>query len=323
MNPHILRNATIIGIVSCLSSFTALGQEATPFIQRKVLLEVFSTERCNNCPAGHETLAYALGDKPGIIELVHHAGFTPDKFTIRESVDYEWFYKSAEYSGTFAPAFMMDRTHWDTLTDYYYYPNPMSMSFSSKALKAAYAEAYAAPALASVSISPDYNGEARLLALDVEAEALVATEGYEHPALNVFLTESDVFSNSQEGTFGSYYHQHLARKCLTTTWGEAFEAGGTISRHYEVEIPEDWNPQNMSVVAFVANYNPQSSADCRVMNAEEAPLDPTQGVIDAVEPLVVTATPPSPLLNLQGQRVNPAGARPGLYISQGNIRLIR
>lgn len=309
---------TYIGIASCLLPLTALGQEATSFSQRKVLVEVFSTERCVNCPAGHETLAYALGGKPDVIELVHHAGFFTDKFTIAESTAYEWFYKSDEYMSTFAPAFMMDRTHWDDLPDYYYYPNPMSMSFGSKALKAAYAEAAAVPGLADISITPTYNADERLLALDVEAEALVATEGYEHPALNVFLVENEVFSVSQEGTFGSYTHQHIARQCLTTTWGEGFEAGGTISRHYEVTLPDAWDADNMTVVAFVANYNARSNADCRVMNAEEVKLVGTEDVVDSIQPTTAHGGPTA-FYNLQGQRLTGEPQQPGIYIANGHI----
>lgn len=305
-------------LVSCLFPLTAWGQEATPFNQRNVLLEVFSTERCTNCPAGHETLAYALGDKPNVIELVHHAGFFTDKFTIPESTKYEWFYKSDEYMSSFAPAFMMDRTHWDALPDYYYYSAPISMSFGSKALKAAYAEAAAVPALANISIAPAYNADERLLSLDVEAEALVATEGYEHPALNVFLTENEIFSVSQEGTFGSYTHQHLVRQCLTTTWGEDFEAGGTISRHYEVTLPDGWNPENMTVVAFVANYNARSNADCRVMNAEEVKLAGAEDVVDGVRPNIAQEGP-DVFYNLQGQRLADKPTLPGLYISNGHL----
>lgn len=305
-------------LVSCLFPLTALGQEASSFSQRNVLVEVFSTERCTNCPAGHETLAYALGGKPYVIELVHHAGFFTDKFTIPESTAYEWFYKCSDYSSTFAPAFMMDRTHWDALPDYYYYPTPMSMSFGSKALKAAYAEAAAVPALANISITPTYNADERLLSLDVEAEALVATEGYEHPALNVFLTENEVFSVSQEGTFGSYTHQHIARQCLTTTWGEGFEAGGTISRHYEVTLPDGWNADNMTAVAFVANYNARSNADCRVMNAEEVKLTGAEGIIDGLQSPAAAAAPPA-VYNMQGQRMADGPRQPGLYIRDGKV----
>lgn len=308
---------TYIGIASCLLPLTALGQEASSFSQRKVLVEVFSTERCTNCPAGHETLAYALGGKPNVIELVHHAGFFTDKFTITESTAYEWFYKSNEYTSSFAPAFMMDRTHWDALPDYYYYSAPMSMSFDSKALKATYAAAAAVPGLADISITPTYNADERLLALDVEAEALVASEGYEHPALNVFLVENDVFSISQEGTFGSYTHQHLVRQCLTTTWGEGFEAGGTTSRHYDVTLPDAWNPACMTVVAFVANYNPRSNADCRVMNAEEVPLYDPMGIVDAIQPATTQDHAPE-FYNLQGQRIVGSPQQHGIYICNGH-----
>lgn len=311
-----------IGIASCLFTLTAAGQEAASLPQRNVLVEVFSTERCNNCPTGHQTLDYALGDKSNVIELVHHAGFFTDKFTIPESTAYEWFYKSLDYSSSFAPAFMMDRTHWDALPDYYYYSAPMSMSFSSKALKAAYAEAAAMPALAHISIVSSYNADERLLSLDIKAEALVATDGYEHPTLNVFLTENGVESKTQEGSFGNYVHNHLVRQCLTTTWGEDFEAGGTISRHYEATLPEDWRPENMTVVAFVANYNSRSNADCRVMNAEEVQL---LGTPDAPDGLVSARLShnAAPRYNLQGQHITGQPRQSGIYVNSGRLEMIK
>lgn len=296
------------------------------FHERNVLLEVFSTERCTNCPAGHQTIDYALGSTPRLIELTHHAGFFTDKFTISESIEYEWFYKSPQYSTTFAPAFMTDRTAWSSLPDYYPYGTPVAMSLTSKSLKAAYAEAAAIPALANISIDPHYDPTTRSLSFDVEAEALVATEGYRRPALNVFLVEHDVFSKTQENSFGSYRHPHLVRQCLTSAWGEAFAAGGSISRHYNATLPEDWEADNVSIVAFVANHNPTDNTDCRVMNAEEAKLQSLIVGIESIEAegtcrpfslgesADVKANNATPLYNVLGQRCSPTNLPGGVYI---------
>lgn len=311
---------------------TALADEADNttepgFIQRNVLLEIFSTERCTNCPAGHQTIEYALGTAPHLIMMTHHAGFFTDKFTIPESVEYEWFYKSPEYSTSFAPAFMTDRTAWTSLPDYYYYGTPVSMSMGSKALKAAYNEAVKVPAYATITLLPTFDTEERTLGIDVEATALVATEGYEHPRLNVFLIEDEVFSKTQENSFGSYYHQHLVRQCLTTTWGEAFEAGGSISRHYSVTLPDDWDATKMSIVAYVANYNARKNSDCRVMNAEEARvIDQVVGINDVLADGDDNRHgdngnrhddhgQDAPLYSISGQRVAPSHLPHGIYIS--------
>lgn len=284
------------------------------FGQRNVLLEVFSTERCTNCPAGHQTIESTLGDKPHIIEMTHHAGFFTDKFSIPESTEYEWFYKSDQYAGTFAPAFMTDRTSYASRPSDYLYGTPIASSVSSKLLKAAYNEAVTVPALAVIGLKAAFDDTQRNLGIDVDARALVAAKGYEHPALNVFIIEDEVFSKTQENSFGNYFHRHMVRKCLTTTWGEAFAAGGSISRHYDVTLEAGWNPENISVVAFVANYNAKSNADCRVMNAEEAKPD---GLVVGAGCIKSDALSPTAdvIYSLTGQRCNSRNLGKGIYIT--------
>lgn len=290
------------------------------FEPRNVLLEVFSTERCTNCPTGHETIKNTLGTMPRIIEMTHHAGFYTDKFTIPESVEYEWFYKSPEYSTSFAPAFMTDRTAWTNYPTYYPYGTPVAMSLTSKSLRTAYNEASSVPALATIAIMPHYDAADRTLSVDVAAEALVVAPGCEHPALSVFLTEDGVMSKTQEGSLGSYEHRHLVRKSLTPTWGEAFAAAGSIARTYSCTLPEDWNADKMSIVAFVANYNAASNADCRVMNAAEVAVAEESDVVDDI---VSPASPDTHLIiyNAQGQRLE-MPTLPGFYITHDGRKCV-
>lgn len=294
-----MRTATFLLCCSALTLAASAQTTETNVHKRKVLLEVFSTERCTNCPAGHQTIANVIGDTPDIIEITHHAGFFTDYFTIPESVEYEWFYKSPDYNTTFAPGFMTDRTAWTHLDDYYYYGTPVAMSFSSKSLKAACAEAVKEPAYADIRITPQYDPASRVLDIEIEAETLVTDEAYSHPTLNVFLVEDDVLALHQEGVFGKYYHRHLVRQCLTTTWGEGFEAGGTIARNYSVTLPEMWNAEKVSIVAFVANYNASNNADCRVMNAEEVGLQPFLDGIGTIEQDATSSH--KPLYDLYGR----------------------
>lgn len=283
------------------------------FTERNVLLEVFSTERCTNCPSGHETIAATLANKSRLIEMTHHAGFFTDRFTIPESVEYEWFYKSPQYTTTFAPAFMTDRTAWASLPDFYPYGTPVAMNLSAKALRAAYTEAAAVPALATINLMPHYDTTTRSLTIDVSAQALVASPDCQHPALNVFIVEDGVYSTTQENTFGSYRHPHLVRQCLTTVWGEAFAAGGSISRSYSLTLPDEWDAAHTSVVAFVANYDAASSANCRVLQASESAV-PTGGIVDGID--CPTHHSSNIIYNPLGQRLSSA-ALPGVYIIGG------
>lgn len=266
---------------------TVYAREA--FGQRNVLMECFSTENCTNCPAGHEKIQQILGDKPNLIEVTHHAGFTPDKFTLKESVAMEWFYKSEEYNTTFAPAFMTDRTAWTDYPVFYPYGTPVAMQLNAESLRAAYGEAVEVPALATVEVHPAYNAETRELTVNVDAEALIAVPGCDHPVLNVYLVEDGVFSKTQVNTYKEYFHPHLIRQFLTPAWGEAFAADGEISRTYTITLDEDWETEKMTIVAFVSNYNAESNSDCRVMQAEEVVI-PVRPATDELTVTNLTST---------------------------------
>lgn len=282
------------------------------FGQRNVLLEIFSTERCTNCPEGHATIEAALGDKPNVIAMTHHAGFFDDQWTIPESVAYEWFYKSPEYNTTYAPGCMTDRTPWQAAYPEYYPYNTPVVNPSRGSLTAAYGEATAIPALAVIDLAVSYDEGTRQLTVDVDAEALVAMTGYDNPALNVFVVEDRVPTSKQENTTGIYYQRHVVRRALTPTWGLPMPAGGKISEHFTTELGERWKPDDVTVIAFVANYNAKDNADCRVMNSAEINL---RGELsDIVTPEL--PAPATPVYNLHGQRVTTPCA-PGLYIQGG------
>lgn len=289
------------------------------FGQRMVLLEVFSTERCTNCPEGHATINAVLGDKPNVIEMTHHSGFFDDQWTIPESVAYEWFYKSPEYNTTFAPGCMTDRTAWSAAYPDYYPHNTPVFGPSRASLQAAYDEATAVPSLAVIDMDIAYDAATREVSLDVDAEALIAMTGYDHPALNVFLVEDGVPTMQQENTTGIYLQPHVVRRALTPTWGLPMTAGGRLTQHFTTVLEDKWRAEHISAVAFVANYNARSNADCRVMNAAEISLD--GAITGIVAPTADTATPAdTPTYNLHGQRVTTPCA-PGLYIRGGRLVL--
>lgn len=248
----------------------------TNFKKRNILMEVFSTERCTGCPEGHATIEKTLGNKDDIIELCHHAGFYDDQFTIPASVSYEWFYKTPDYTTSYAPAVMLDRTNM-----YKNYPKSYAMDVplfepTAVRLNTAYAEMQSTPAFAELAISPSFNYEKHEIIVDVDASVEMLLPQHTNVVLNVFLTEDNVFSTSQANSNGSYYHRNVARACLTPTWGDAL-TGGKISKSYTVEADPKWNLTKMSVVAFVSNYDKQSNNNCPVLNSAKKVLgyDPT------------------------------------------------
>ena len=241
------------------------------FVQRNVLFEVFSTELCSNCPNAHEAIHRAFGDKENVIEIGHHAGYYQDGFTIDESKEYEWFYPPTRL---YAPAMMLDRTSFaDNLPTLYTDESPVA-GIGEAYLRAAYNEANSVPAMAEVNIRHNLDREARRLEVTVDGKTLIQQNRTDKPRLYVFLTEDSVFSTTQSGATGSFYHRHVARRSLTPTWGDEIDTDNGFSASYTADLPEEWDMGMLRVVAFVAYYAPDDRLRCNVLNSAVARIAP-------------------------------------------------
>lgn len=237
--------------------------------KRKVLVELFSTERCTQCASFDELLSKFMADKTDAIQLSHHAGFYTDKLTIEESSDYEWFYRPER---VYAPAVMFDRTcHFDNYPTVFTDTVPL-ISFDNTILKVMHETQTAAPAFVSVNLSSCYNSADRTVSIDVRGRQLMDID-CDSIRLNVFLTEDSIASDTQAGVNRTFIHRHTARQCLTTTWGQEIDVSNGYSSHFTVTIPEEWDADRMRVVAFVTKHNPKDKRDCQVLNAEHCTLD--------------------------------------------------
>lgn len=234
------------------------------YVQRKVLLELFSTERCTGCPKAHLAIDEVTPDMPDLVEVGHHAGFYTDQFTIDESVAYEWFYPSYH---VFAPAMLIDRMDMrNAFPSLFKYETPI-MSASATNLKVLYALEQKRPALVTVDLTADWNPSSRSLGIDVSGEQLLPIATPDSLRLYVFLTEDSLYSESQAGASSGFYHRHVPRKSLTPAWGEKVDVTAGYNRHFDVTLNDEWDEKHMRVVAFVANYNSTNPCDCSVLNA--------------------------------------------------------
>lgn len=240
------------------------------FTPRKVLMEVFSTERCTNCPNAHKMIAMAFEENTDIVEIGHHAGFYDDALTIAASVDYEWFYRKGNL---YAPAVMFDRTAFLDNRPSLFTDTVPPVNVSGTTLPVIYGEAAAVPAFVSVGIEPELDTETRRLTLKVSGQRLLADDTAD-PRLFVFLTEDSIYTTTQAGASSGFYHRFAARAALTPTWGEPVDIDNGFAKEYSMELPEEWNMANMRAVAFVAGYDPDDKLDCRVMNTAEEELMP-------------------------------------------------
>ena len=234
------------------------------FTPRNMLFEVFSTEKCVNCPQAHAVIANTYKDFKDVIELGHHSAYYDDKFTIQASLDYEWFYTNQ--SMLFAPAGMFDRTCFDDNLPMFYDVKSPVTGLGSSELLVIRQEALSVPAFTTVNIEKSLDKEARKLTLDVSGKALLPIDNPEKVRLYVFLKEDSIYTETQNGASGGFYQRHVARLSMTPTWGDPIDVENGFEATYSADIPEECNIDNMYAVAFVAYYDPEDHLNCNVLN---------------------------------------------------------
>ncbi len=234
---------------------------ATRFEPRRVLLEVLSTEHCSNCPTAHAYIERALRGRADVVEVGHHIGYYTDGYTLDESREYEWLYADR----VFAPALMFDRTNHAARFPAYAEESTPITGVGMDLLNDLLDEESAAPAFVRLDLTGSFDATTRRLDLHVEGSGLLPLDGCE-TALTVLLTEDSLFTTTQSGASGGFYHRHTARRFLTPAWGTPVDAAGGFSTDLHTELPANWRADRMQAVAFVARAGHTDRNRCDVLN---------------------------------------------------------
>lgn len=296
-------NASQVQKVCCRESFTS----------RKVLLEMFSTELCTACPGAHLAISEEFAGDEDVVELCHHAGFYTDGLTIDASTAYEWFYAD---DVLYAPAMMIDRTNFGQYyPDAYNYGVPTTNASATTA-RMLYEGQKLLPAFATVDIQSQYSADDRKLNMTVSGQQLLDVDDMDKARLFVFLTEDSIFTQTQAGAIGSFWHRHTARQSVTPTWGEAIDLAAGYRQDYEVTLPDEWVADNMRIVAFVAKYDADDKNNCQVFNTNTCRL--VNGNAAGISEIEHNSLSQGKAYNLMGIRVNPQkGNGKTIYIING------
>lgn len=287
---------------------TLAGVLAAEAFDRIVLLENFTTSDCINCPRGHDDITNAFKRENRFIWVCHHAGYTAvnDPFQIKESVEYTWFYPQGMM---FAPAFMMNRMDLTKVIPDLVSQHDPVISVTQTMVSQSAKKLLSEPAHTTVGIEGKYDSASRLL--DLKISGCKDSEfNLDNPVVNVFLTESGLIGY-QQGKGYRYSHEHVMRAVLTPVWGEPIVFSGD-DWSYEVSyvLPDEWVADNMEIVAFVSNYDPDDKTNCGVENAISSPvLAEINGIKDIAEEIETR------YFNIQGMELS---SRPdnGVYIRQ-------
>ncbi len=324
-------------------------------MERSILLEGFTGQECGNCPAGHAEINRFMAANPelNLIEVMHHAGYKPDFFTMAASGEYTFLYGAGT---TFAPAMMLNRTHFPSLGGV-----PV-MGTSGTTLKKACDILENTQPYISLSLDTQFDPATRELKVSVKTFTHNDLP-YTNNAIQVFLVQ-DGIEHYQSGGGSSYIHNAALRATLVeNAWGKLLpasvnNAGKELTREFTYTIPAQifadyWTnktttpeyymldaiPENMKVIAYVAAVGGENTSNHFIYNCVEAKLGdsheqagfgkgnqsgieaeeiaPAAVAIRAVNGQIVVDGQYDSLAvySLQGRSINPASTlAPGIYI---------
>lgn len=277
---------------------------------RKVIVEKFTTEKCNNCPTGAAILEEAISGstyRDNIICVNHHAGYSEDWLTIDASRDYTWLY-SPTFGPTYAPALMINRHYHSDAPDAYSDSPVFSVTDAETVRKIIEREA-TEPALVQLRISQRTEREKVLI--DIIGEKVSSLDEFcPAPVLHVWLKENNITAKSQAGAEGGFTHNDVIRKTLSAVWGDAITwEGNTLHATYETTLDPAWAKNNLSAVVFISAASSTRRTDNQIYNAAECRLEETDQIsIPLSSPTIIK----SEYHTLGGAKVRPG--TPGLYL---------
>lgn len=266
-------------------------------VQRKTVLEHFTTGRCPNCPPAHDYLEQLYSTRhDNVIWIAHHVGYYTDNMTITESNQMLRFFNDG--GSTYAPAIMLDRNQ-----DYATAEDPGPVFFPSSDYTAeSFDNAISTPAFVSVNISDvNYNPQSRELSMKVSG-SFTDDMTFDAPRLTVYLMQDSIVAN-QSGASANYIHNHVIRACVTDVWGDATvitntTSGSTYEKTFTYTLPADMRADHTWAAAFVSNYDANNANNCNIANGAKTGFlmqekDPTSGIA-GVEASINVVTYPNP-----------------------------
>ena len=294
-------------------------------VQRKAVLEEYTTSVCQFCPDGAVVVEQVLAQNPNVIGIGVHSCFGTDAMTNTEASTI-----CSTLGNNSAPTGMVDRI---------VYPGESSAAFS-RTLWQSRANARAAQgapvgltitgsyvpgaSTASVTVSSsfvDFPLPGNLsLSLAVVEDSVVGPSGSpnglgQYPnngwnQVNAYNTQAGHPYFGAGNPIPNYVHRHVLRDILPSTWGDQTVIPNTIalntpySRIFTVAIPTTWDYEQLSVVAMV-NYAGPGIENYQILNAEQVKLSQlTTGLADIASNVNGIELAPNPTADLSTIKFN-------------------
>lgn len=221
-------------------------------VGRAVLIEDLTGQRCINCPTGTDIITGIIktyGEDNVIAVGIHCGplGFAGNSKRVGLKTDTgdEYYTHWANGTNLGQPSAIFNRKKGkgpiDNLNNW---AAELGLIISEKANL-------------SVNIANAYDAKTRKLTTKVGA---FGVNGTVSGKLQVWIVEDGIKAMQlmPDGSANQeYIHNHVFRAAVNGTWGEdiTVKEGETTSNDYSYVLPETWNADNISVVAFVYNGN--------------------------------------------------------------------
>ena len=245
MNKTVFLSILVIGLAACdnIAEEDRLIYEAPPAINRSVLIEDFTGQRCINCPnasAEIHALQQEYGEEAVVAVGIHGGPMAvypnPERGIVGLATEtgdrYTDYWKVEQW-----PMGMVNRTGVCPYTDW----------------KAKVREELQKSATVALEASASAGNSA--IAVDVR---VVSTKDTTDGQLQIWVVEDSITAIQlmPDGTANlEYMHQHVFRTAANGEWGERISVreGDVYDTHADVPIATAWQIANLSVVAFVYN----------------------------------------------------------------------
>ena len=254
---------------------------ANSFPRQKHLVEQFTSTYCTYCPLGNSMLSILTSQRDDIVWVGIHGnlGSGVDPYTTAQG-DSAMIYMTG--GSVSYPSAAFDRsTGWENdmqmINSIGYYEEyheqiagELGMFFDHIATQN--------PTFATININPVVDLEARQAVITVSGEMspdfdfLMGNDN----KLTVYLTEDSIIARqlNNGAWINQYMHNGVFRCALESVQGVDFnKTGDGYSNEFTVTIPEDWNINNLNVVAFISRPLANGNfTDMAVNNAEAVRL---------------------------------------------------
>ena len=220
-------------------------------VGRAVLIEDLTGQRCSNCPTGTDIINGIIetyGEDNVIAVGIHCGplGFAGNSKRVGLMTDtgVEYYTHWANGTNLDQPSAIFNRKKGPS-TSLNNWAAEVGLIISEKANL-------------SVNIANAYDAKTRTLTTKVGA---FGVNGTVNGKLQVWIVEDGIKAMQlmpPDGDLNAeYIHNHVFRAAVNGTWGEevTVKEGETTTKDYSYVLPETWNAENISVVAFVYNDN--------------------------------------------------------------------